>query len=55
MLLFHHFWLLQDPDRQPEMIEFMKNASILGGLLILLAYGKGKKSLKNDSSTPSES
>lgn len=42
-LAFHHFWLLQGPDQQVQMIEFMKNLSIFGGLLILLAYGKCKR------------
>jgi len=40
-LLFHHFWLLQDPDRQMQMVNFMKNVSITGGLLLVLAVGKG--------------
>ena len=42
-LLFHHFWQLQGPDRMMQMIMFMKNVSISGGLLVLLAYGKGCK------------
>jgi putative oxidoreductase len=52
-VLFHHFWLLQGPDRQTQMIEFMKNISISGGLFILLAYGKGK--IKHESSQASTS
>ena len=39
-LLFHHFWQLQGPDREVQMINFMKNVSIAGGLLFLLAVGK---------------
>ncbi|MBS0652789.1 MAG: DoxX family protein [Verrucomicrobia bacterium] len=54
-ILFHHFWLLQGPDRQMQMVEFMKNISILGGLLILLAYGKCKKSRSNEASHSSDS
>lgn len=54
-LLFHHFWLLQGPDRQQQMIELMKNVSILGGLFVLLAYGKGKKSCQHDPNDPAES
>ena len=45
-LLFHQFWGLESPDRDLEMIMFMKNLSILGGLLLLLAFGKGPKSKK---------
>jgi uncharacterized membrane protein YphA (DoxX/SURF4 family) len=51
-VLFHHFWLMQEPDRQAEMIEFMKNISILGGLLLLLAYGNCQKPKKHE---PAES
>ena len=46
-LAFHHFWQLQEPNREMQMINFMKNVSILGGLLILLALGKGRKSEKS--------
>lgn len=42
-LLFHHFWLLQGADRDLQMIMFLKNLSIFGGLLILLAFGTGAK------------
>lgn len=47
--LFHNFWDMQEPDRQMQMAHFMKNLSISGGLLYLLAMGKGKKC-----STPSK-
>lgn len=40
-LVFHHFWTMSEPDRQMQMINFMKNLSIFGGLLFLLAMGKG--------------
>jgi putative oxidoreductase len=42
-IVFHHFWQLQEPDREMQMIDFMKNVGILGGLLTLLALGKGHK------------
>jgi putative oxidoreductase len=41
--VFHHFWELQGLERSTQMINFMKNTSILGGLLIILALGKGNK------------
>ncbi len=41
--LFHHFWDLQGMDRQMQLTNFMKNLSILGGLLYLLAMGRGKR------------
>lgn len=44
-VIFHDFWAF--PDQQPpiEMIMFMKNLSILGGLLIVLARGPGPMSI----------
>jgi putative oxidoreductase len=47
-LVFHHFWALQDPERQVQMINFMKNMSILGGLVFVLAMGKGRKCLSSN-------
>lgn len=41
--VFHHFWQLQEPDKTLQMINFMKNLSIFGGLLYVLALGKGGK------------
>jgi uncharacterized membrane protein YphA (DoxX/SURF4 family) len=44
-IMFHSFWLLQGDQREMQMINFLKNLSIFGGLLILLAFGgKGEKS-----------
>lgn len=43
---FHHFWLLQGADHELQMIMFLKNLSIFGGLLIVLAFGKGKEAVK---------
>lgn len=39
-LLFHHFWTMQGQDREMQMMECVKNISIIGGLLVLLAYGR---------------
>ncbi len=38
-ILMHPFWILQAPERELQMVMFMKNLSILGGLFYLLAYG----------------
>ena len=40
-LVFHGFWRYADPERTVEMIQFMKNLAILGGLLVVLAHGAG--------------
>ena len=45
-LVFHHFWTVADPGaRQMQMIDFMKNISLLGGAMIILVHGAGPLSL----------
>ena len=41
-LIFHPFWV------QGETISFMKNLAIMGGMMMIIAYGSGPYSLKND-------
>jgi putative oxidoreductase len=42
-LLFHSFWLLQGEQRDLQTIMFLKNLSIFGGLLLVIAFGgKGR-------------
>ncbi len=39
---FHDFWTLNDPKAQQEqMIPFLKNAALMGALLLILANGTG--------------
>lgn len=40
-VLFHPFWELHPPERDVQAVMFMKNAAILGGLLVVLAFGSG--------------
>jgi putative oxidoreductase len=42
---FHDFWNLTGEEQQMQMINFLKNASICGGLLLLFAYGPGRYSI----------
>lgn len=42
---FHAFWAAPPDQYRPEMINFMKNLAIAGGLLNLLATGPGRLSL----------
>lgn len=44
-LIFHNFWDYQGMEQQMQMINFLKNAAIMGGLTLLLAYGAGALSL----------
>lgn len=40
-LLFHNFWTMPPEQVQNQMIHFMKNLSIMGGLLYAVVYGSG--------------
>ena len=44
-LLMHNFWAAPEEAFKLEMIHFMSNLSILGGLLYVVAAGPGKLSL----------
>lgn len=43
---FHDFWTLEDPQaQQAQMIHFMKNLSMMGTMLFLMANGAGGMSI----------
>jgi putative oxidoreductase len=44
-LIFHAFWAEQGMDRQIQMVNFMKNLAIMGGLFGIAAHGAGILSL----------
>ncbi|NIF15746.1 DoxX family protein [Pantoea sp. Cy-639] len=44
-LLGHPFWNMVEPERSANMTQFLKNLSIVGGLLALAAAGPGRFSL----------
>jgi putative oxidoreductase len=43
--MFHNFWAMQGADRLDNMIHFQKNLAIMGGLLLLAAFGAGAYSV----------
>ena len=47
--IFHHFWTLEGQEQQMQMINFMKNLSILGALLLIVARGAGPLSVDGSS------
>lgn len=51
-LLFHAFWNVQGPERAMQMISFMTNVSITGGLLFVAAMGKRGKCSSGNVSKP---
>jgi putative oxidoreductase len=44
-LVAHHYWTMVDGARAENMINFYKNISIVGGLLLLSVTGAGKYSV----------
>lgn len=40
-ILFHNFWTLEGMEQQVQMIMFMKNLTIIGGLLLVVTFGSG--------------
>ncbi|MEP7205590.1 MAG: DoxX family protein [Casimicrobiaceae bacterium] len=44
-LLFHNFWSVPAEQVMMQQINFMKNMSIFGGMLILMAFGPGRYSV----------
>jgi putative oxidoreductase len=43
--IFHNFWSVPADQAMEQQINFMKNSSILGGMLLLLAFGPGRYSV----------
>ena len=44
-LIFHNFWAVPDAQKMVQNLMFMKNLSVVGGLLVLAAIGPGGWSL----------
>ncbi|HEY4178080.1 MAG TPA: DoxX family protein [Kofleriaceae bacterium] len=53
-IIFHGFWNLEGAERMTQMVNFMKNLAIGGGLLGFVAYGAGKYSLDSVLRRPQE-
>jgi putative oxidoreductase len=44
-LIGHHYWTMAGAERMANMINFYKNLSIIGGLLLLCLTGPGRYSI----------
>jgi putative oxidoreductase len=44
-VLFHNFWAVPPEQTQNMMIHFLKNISMMGGLLFVVVHGSGPMSL----------
>jgi putative oxidoreductase len=42
---FHAFWTLEGQEQQAQMIQFMKNLSMMGAMVFIIANGPGAGSL----------
>jgi putative oxidoreductase len=42
---FHSFWNMEGAEAKTQMVQFMKNLAIMGGLLTVFAHGPGRYSL----------
>ena len=51
-LIFHDFWTYEGAQQQMQMIHFMKNLAILGGLFVLLSVGGGPWSIDGPETLP---
>ena len=51
-LIFHDFWRYHGPAQMQQMIHFMKNLAILGGLLGIIAHGAGPVSVDQSKRSP---
>jgi putative oxidoreductase len=44
-LYFHAFWNMEGAEAKMQMVNFMKNLAIMGGLLAINAWGPGRYSI----------
>lgn len=44
-LIFHAFWALDGAEQKMQMIQFMKNLAIIGGLATIFAHGPSRYSI----------
>jgi len=44
-LTFHHFWTFEGAEQKTQLVNFMKNLAIMGGLLVLYAEGPARYSI----------
>ena len=45
-LVFHHFWGIPAEQQQDQMVNFLKNVAIMGGLLVLMYASPEKAQVK---------
>jgi putative oxidoreductase len=53
-LIFHHFWTFEGAEQKTQLVNFMKNVAIMGGLLLLWAGGPARLSIDAAMRRPKE-
>ena len=53
-LLFHNFWAYTGNDMQVQLINFMKNLAIIGGLALVVGSGAGRYSIDGKLRSPKQ-
>jgi putative oxidoreductase len=51
---FHNFWAYEGQEQQQQMIHFMKNLSMMGTMVFIMAVGSGPLSLDARNARPSQ-
>ena len=52
---FHDFWTMEGTEQEQQMIQFMKNLSMMGAMLLIIANGTGAWSVdERTAPTPTE-
>lgn len=51
-LMFHNFWAFTGNDMQVQMVNFMKNLAIIGGLALMVGSGAGRYSIDGKLRSP---
>lgn len=44
-VFFHNFWAVPEAQKMMQQIQFMKNLTLIGGLLMVMAFGPGRLSV----------
>jgi putative oxidoreductase len=44
-LLFHNFWVFEGDEQRLQMVQFLKNIGLIGGLMMLVSFGPGRFSI----------
>lgn len=44
-IFFHNFWAVPEAQKMMQQLQFMKNLALIGGLLMVTAFGPGRLSV----------